>query len=573
MKLAKKVLIALILPIALISVNGAQAAELPGEQFVITNPPTSDRYTGLNLSGDNAVKNTFSSLEAFTADGTSRESKVLSHTNCLKIGTSGCEAEKYFQYNAQLGMCSSKLLTDCVSQVFATSAEGKTSIGTLVEEYPGPTQYTYEGDPTIGLPTGGSTFIVDFPDFPHQGGTQYLVVVWMQGSRGFNEKQFTLDYFSSAIFAVKKVAGRYTRSGPGTDDRSNQRLIERWSYAGGLSLAPGAPRSRSACVQTSTDDCLLPYRLPLDATFGLTIKLHEKVSGWVHGRFTDADAKITSASDGDQLMTIQGKPIVVPAIYGWFKKDSYPEQLQKLYANVPKKDVDGGGLGWPSTDPALGNWVDGSPYSIMKENFGYDDRGIAETLAWTSALGDKATYSQSMWSFKTMTGQVGGCLSDTSSLSGIVSTNSTMYIAGPPTFNKADQSLDYKVAAPHSLEDGNLFKGTYDLVIKSSVARCIYGFSNAPISAKISILSSDGTSQVATTTFTEKDGWMHLIARGFTFSSPTVKVKFLQEGAEATNPVQVITSAKKLTITCVKGNSQKKVTAVKPACPSGWKKK
>jgi hypothetical protein len=31
--------------------------------------------------------------------------------------------------------------------------------------------------------------------------------------------------------------------------------------------------------------------------------------------------------------------------------------------------------------------------------------------------------------------------------------------------------------------------------------------------------------------------------------------------------------AKKTTITCVKGKSVKKVTAVKPVCPAGYKKK
>ena len=33
------------------------------------------------------------------------------------------------------------------------------------------------------------------------------------------------------------------------------------------------------------------------------------------------------------------------------------------------------------------------------------------------------------------------------------------------------------------------------------------------------------------------------------------------------------TAAKKTTITCVKGKTTKKVTAVKPKCPSGYKKK
>jgi hypothetical protein len=31
--------------------------------------------------------------------------------------------------------------------------------------------------------------------------------------------------------------------------------------------------------------------------------------------------------------------------------------------------------------------------------------------------------------------------------------------------------------------------------------------------------------------------------------------------------------AKKVTITCVKGKTSKKVTAVKPKCPAGYKKK
>ena len=123
--------------------------------------------------------------------------------------------------------------------------------------------------------------------------------------------------------------------------------------------------------------------------------------------------------------------------------------------------------------------------------------------------------------------------------------------------------------SPHSLPNGEEFKGSYDLVIKSEVARCIYGFSSAPVSAKISILSADGTTQVATTTFNERNGWMYLVARGFTFSSPTVRVKLTQEKVKAPSA----SAAKKTAILCVKGNSAKKVTGMKPACPSGWRKK
>jgi hypothetical protein len=68
---------------------------------------------------------------------------------------------------------------------------------------------------------------------------------------------------------------------------------------------------------------------------------------------------------------------------------------------------------------------------------------------------------------------------------------------------------------------------------------------------------------VATTALNEKNGWITLTANGFTFSSPTIKVKLTQDKA---------ISKKKLTISCVKGKVTKKVTGLTPKCPSGYKK-
>lgn len=579
MNFNKKLLVVALLPALVLSGNLASAADLPGEQFVIGNPPTNDRYTGINLSDDQATRNTYSSLEAFTANGTDRNSQMLTRATCAKIGAPSCGDEKYFQYNAQLSMCNEKVSSDCVTKVFAKDESGNEIIGKYVEDFPGPGEFSYEGNPAINLPAGTSTFIVDFPTIPHAGGTQYLVVVWLQGYRGFGESKFKIENFNSGIFAVSKKAGRYSVTKPETIVRPDFRLGGRQSSQGGFNLDQSASR-RASCAQTSPTICLLPWSLPSNVTFGYTLKLHEGISGWLHGRISDAQAEISSASDGDQLLTIQGKPTTVPGIYAWFKKDSYPEALKNYYASVDKNNENASGLGWPSLDGRINNGPDGLPYSIMKENFGYDEGGFKEVLAWISSLSDKATYVQNVWTVRSMqSGQFEKCMKGSASLSGIVSTNSTMYIGNPPTFDKESQSLDYKVVSPHFLPNGEEFKGSYDLVIKSDVARCIYGFSNAPVSAKISILSADGSTQVATTTFTERDGWMHLIARGFTFSSPTVRVKLMQEQAPAPtpSPSPSVTSgsaqAKRISITCIKGKTSKKVSAVNPACPSGWKKK
>jgi hypothetical protein len=232
----------------------------------------------------------------------------------------------------------------------------------------------------------------------------------------------------------------------------------------------------------------------------------------------------------------------------------------------------------------------------------YNAETFKEYLWWLDVAKDKSVGDRTMWIARTLSeseiwsagDQIRSCLSSTKDLTGIVTTNAGMYISSPPTFNKETQSLDYKVSSPHFNEVGKLNVGNYNLILNSDAARCIYGFSKAPVSATVSIVSSDGSSQVATTAVTEKNGWLYLSANGFTYSSPTVRVKLTQEAPAPTptptptptpeptptatatpTPTPTVTTApvKKTTISCIKGKVVKKVTAVKPVCPKGYKKK
>jgi hypothetical protein len=84
---------------------------------------------------------------------------------------------------------------------------------------------------------------------------------------------------------------------------------------------------------------------------------------------------------------------------------------------------------------------------------------------------------------------------------------------------------------------------------------------------------------VASEIVQERNGWMTLSAKNFTFSSPTIRIKLSQTAVASTPTPTPSTSAmasaavQKSTITCVKGKLSKKVTAVKPSCPKGYKKK
>jgi hypothetical protein len=175
-----------------------------------------------------------------------------------------------------------------------------------------------------------------------------------------------------------------------------------------------------------------------------------------------------------------------------------------------------------------------------------------------------------------------------------------IYSAGPPSYNADSSSLDYKVLSPHVNEKGEDNIGSYDLLLDSKVARCIYKFSDAPVKAEIEILGSDGTSKVATTVIGEKNGFLFMSANGFTYSDPTVRIKLKQDPVPIATPTptpsptasatptptptpspvvtqaatstKVTQSSKKTTITCSKSGKIKKVTAVKPKCPTGFKK-
>jgi hypothetical protein len=183
------------------------------------------------------------------------------------------------------------------------------------------------------------------------------------------------------------------------------------------------------------------------------------------------------------------------------------------------------------------------------------------------------------------------CVLDNPSVSGIVATNATSYLGAVPEYVESEGALNYRVAAPHYDTNRKEFLGTYDLVMDSKVARCIYKFTDAPIKASVEIVAADAGNRVASTVLNEKNGWLTLGAYGFTYSSPTIKVTLSQEKPAVPSPLSSPSPApsasttsmgttkvsedkksNRSTITCLKGSVKKKVTAINPKCPKGYKK-
>jgi hypothetical protein len=490
-------------------------------------------------------------------------------------------------YQANLPTCTSDAQTDCIMKFGTIDESGTTTQATFSRYFPLKAQNQFTGDPTINLPSGYPGSLFTLPQAMHAGGDKYYVSVLLRGDNSYGANQFNRSDFSINVYPVALENYNYYRysgssvqdSGYSLNGRGRQDGSTYWGQAGlGWSGATN-------CVADSVHEslCAQRYAFPANCKFYIKVKLNSSPGGWLHGRITNPNISI-STSGSNTIIEISADPVAVPAVYKMYNYVDMPPALQSNYdlkTGAYNKDpwflqnptaVQGGRLA-PNDDPRKRN--------VIISCQAYTGSCMDQLKLWLPYVGDQATALMSHWSVRTLASyEMNGaspCFTDPNNVTGIVTTNSTQYSDGPPAFNSDDGTLKYQVASPHYTTTKDVFKGTYDLVMRSDVARCLYGFSKAPINATISVTSADGTPELATTVVGEKDGWLYLSAKNFEFSSPTVQAKLTQE-APAPTPapakgVQSMgsTTNKVLTITCTKGKISKMISG--PACPSGYKRK
>ena len=306
------------------------------------------------------------------------------------------------------------------------------------------------------------------------------------------------------------------------------------------------------------------------AQYRLTVKLPKDISGWFHGRLSSPDIQIQPLAGTDNLVTIQGDPVIVPmTATGW---PFFSDQAVKFRADNNIK-WDQAALDvfqkFEATNPQ-GSMTTGPGWS---PNTGID----TQFKQWEKYFDPAAKAQASLWSLSTISQNQTShhCLNKSDSLQGLITTNAMAYQGGLPTFK--DGTLNYQVAGVHFDPNNQVFHGTYDLIMRSAAARCLYGFASAPISATISVIDSSGDADVAVTSFAEKDGWLTLSAHNFTFSDPTISVKL--EGQALTpkpSPTDGTGGTSVKTIKCVAKAKPYKTKTVKgkaPKCPKGYVKK
>lgn len=447
---------------------------------------------------------------------------------------------------------------DCIKAVWAVDSTGKKIEGQYQTALPAKGFTDRDAIPSLKLSAArGFGGLWKIPGVVNSGGEDNYFVsarsnAWINKGAGepLNLKQVGYGPLMTGIIPVKKVLGNY----PSVTSRPT------WGRAGDPgNTGPVYTPDNQRCTVTDVGFCELPQDFPDGYRFGMSVKLSQPINGWFHGRIARPLIDITPSGNG-KLIAIEAEPVKISTLDFMIPNAQVPESVRKVIF----ADVDWGIMGSPNVgmQTMLNGLDDPQTMKIMNEML--------------PTIGDKATKTTQYWSYRTLTGwnnaDVTRCQGSGDQVGGVVNTNALTYSSGPPTYNKETGTLEYKVASPHYEADGKIALGTYDLAVKSDVARCIYGFTSAPINATIQIVNESGEQKVATIVVNERNGWLYLSAKGFTFSSPTIKVKLTQD-APAKEEVKPVAVAKKSSITCVKGKATKVVNAVSPRCPSGYKKK
>ena len=290
-------------------------------------------------------------------------------------------------------------------------------------------------------------------------------------------------------------------------------------------------------------------------------------AGWFYGRIYQPEIKTTFLSEDETVVEIIGSPIVTHLAQGQIAATQYAAIQSSVESALPTL--------YPQTSTMFLSPTYGS----------FNALGAMKAWQLLSPLMDeRARSSTSVFNFNTAKSgllltdlRAKGCLAS-ASLDGVVSTNATMYNPAPPTYNAADESLNFEVGSPHLEATGAVIQGFYSMVVSAKIANCIWGSDLTNSKATVSIINESGTAQVSTSVLKFSNGFYNFHISGFTYSTKKISIRVVPAAAPAPSPTVSPSTAVKQKptikrITCVKGQLKKVVSGVKPVCPKGYKLK
>ncbi|MEY3561039.1 MAG: hypothetical protein RL068_191 [Actinomycetota bacterium] len=367
----------------------------------------------------------------------------------------------------------------------------------------------FRGSPSLGIPNGGSPSIFQSEVKNSETG-EYAVSARLGFWYNPGQHKFAKAYdFSLRIFATKPV------SSPGTVPLT-MGLCESTHDGKSMSICGTSPGMNFfGCAYQDTDLCGLEVELAASTSFRVTMILSNEVTGWFRGRLKAPVIDVQPIDPLYSRVTIAGESVEVPRFVSTFDLST----------------------GDPDIVGPLKENSHGSGYTLFDAP---TEKAMKIVNGMRNKINDTAVAISRVWSINSISGNRASgtsqeskqCLENQGKLLGIVTTNAVAYNGTIPDYDSG--YLTYKVAGLHYAPDGKTLNlGTYDMVMRSETARCLYGFTKAPVSATVAVVGDMGSENIATTIVSEKDGWLTLAAYGFTFSEKEIQVRLTQPYSKA----------------------------------------
>lgn len=403
-----------------------------------------------------------------------------------------------FGGNAILPACEGRI-ENCIEGIEVSSSQFSASPAVFTGSAPG---FKFSGAPGVGAPRGAGPVTFQ-SEVPNSSGLATYAVIAAIGFDVFrnsgSQPRFQANELSLRIFAVSEKR-----------DRGGMvPIVEVSETPDGKGMAPSIGGS-PGCVYQEVGMCAVEQEFAEGTKFEVTLILSNQISGWFRGRLKDPVIDVQPIDNRFNRVIVSGDSVEVPRFLAQFSLASGDPDI----VGPPNENSHGGSF----------------------THFGAaSERAIEIVQGMRSRVGDRATGISRVWSMNSISadsalqgqGREAQCLADKSRLLGVVTTNAMTYTGIVPEFK--DGFLSYKVGGLHYAPDGRTLNlGTYDIVMRSDVARCLYGYSSAPVSATVAVIGEDGAENIATTVVSEKDGWLKLAAYGFTFSEKEIQVKISQ---------------------------------------------
>ena len=504
-RLVRSVLVVLV---ALVGISPASATVVEDEQ--IASPHSAD--PGLHGVEFNEVSGLRDNVSVLHTDGTPRRI-------CTAVDASPC-ATSDFTFRAVLAPCDATVAVDCIESVSATVA-GQTSSGTFTGTFPlhGVTDFT--GSDALGVPSGGAPGTWSFSSVPHAFGSDYQVTVMVTGRKVSGS---ALSRPRSFFANITPVSIFQTSCDPQYDGHCMDTYYEdpdtgTVRFAGVAADQGGGFRCQN---WGENGKCALKHAFPAGVRFALKVRLRAVPSGWLHGRLTDPSASIVTA-DGVTTVTVEAAPTRVPVVAASAQYSSLPASVRQWFDTNCSESC--------GTRRRDNNWSDPLVRNAVSLPAAYKDSSFSQLDLWRDYTGDKAYAMPSVWNVRTLSdsemSSAPACIRTGTGVTGIVSSNATLYAEGPPSFDRSTSSLLYKVSAPHWERDGSTpFLGRYSLLLRSDIAECLYGAPDFSVgSSTVTVTGADGVARSAVTSVSATDGWYSFNASGFTHSAPILRAR------------------------------------------------